>query len=158
MLFMGMRRSNVPSHVRKNAMPRRSKMWGCQECRSLPVQCNIDRWRSGAPKMQRTGPPDYCTSTRRLRSRMYFPSLYFWDCSYALSCWLTRERGSVSRTGMERNKGKVHAHIFPAEYGLALAAIDVSHGVVACSHLTIIRFTFDNVNPAHIHRISIHTT
>lgn len=36
--------------------------------------------------------------------------------------------------------------IFPAEYGLALAAIDVSHGVVACSHLTVIRFTFDNVN------------
>jgi len=30
-------------------------------------------------------PPDYCTSMRRLRSRMYFPSLYFWDCSYALS-------------------------------------------------------------------------
>ncbi len=64
---------------------------------------------------------------------------------------LTRERGSVSRTGMERNKGREHAHIFPAEYGLTLAAIDVSHGVVACSHLTVIRFTFDNVNPAHIH-------
>jgi hypothetical protein len=55
---------------------------------------------------------------------------------------------------MEWNEGKEHAHIFPAEYGLALAAIDVSHGVVACSHLTVIRFTFDNVNPAHIHPIS----
>jgi len=36
--------------------------------------------------------------------------------------------------------------VFPAEYGLALAAIDVSHGVVACCHLTVIWFTFDNVN------------
>lgn len=51
----------------------------------------------------------------------------------------------------------MHAHIFPAEYGLALAAIDVSHGVVACGHLTVIRFTFDNVNPAHISPISMHT-
>lgn len=36
--------------------------------------------------------------------------------------------------------------IFPAEYGAALTAIDVSHGVVACSHLTVIRFAFDNVD------------
>jgi hypothetical protein len=55
---------------------------------------------------------------------------------------------------MERNEGKEHAHIFPAEYGLALAAIDVSHGVVACCHLTVIWFTFDNVNPAHIHPLA----
>jgi hypothetical protein len=39
----------------------------------------------GAPR-EYTVIPDYCTSTRRLRSRMYFPSLYFCDCSYALSC------------------------------------------------------------------------
>jgi len=97
--------------------------------------------------------PDYCTSTRRLRSRMYFPSLYFWDCSYALS-YQPANGGSVSRTGMARDKAKELAHIFPAEYGLALAAIDVSHGVVACSHLTVIRFTFDNVNPVHIHPLA----
>ena len=50
--------------------------------------------------------------------------------------------------------GKQHAHIFPAEYGLTLATIDVSHGVVACSHLTVIRFAFDNINPAHIHPLA----
>jgi hypothetical protein len=55
---------------------------------------------------------------------------------------------------MERNEGKEYTHIFPAEYGLALAAIDVSHGVVACSHLTVIRFTFDNVNPVYIHSLA----
>jgi len=50
------------------------------------------------------------------------------------------------------------AHIFPAEYGAALTAIDVPHGVVACSHLTVVRFAFDNVDPAHIHPISTSTT
>jgi hypothetical protein len=44
--------------------------------------------------------------------------------------------------------------IFPAEYGAALAAVDVSHGVVARSHLTVIRFAFDNVNPAHVHPLA----
>jgi len=46
------------------------------------------------------------------------------------------------------------AHIFPAEYGAALAAIDVSHGVVTCCHLTVIRFAFDNVYPAYIHPLA----
>ena len=32
---------------------------------------------------------DYCTSTSRLRSRMNFPSLYFWSSSYAYSCQRT---------------------------------------------------------------------
>src|SRR6266849_3605168 len=36
-------------HVKKNAMPRRSKMRDCQECRSVPVQC-MDRRRSGRRK------------------------------------------------------------------------------------------------------------
>jgi hypothetical protein len=84
---------------------------------------------------------------------MYFPSLYFWDCSYALSC---EPKSSVSRKAKMEANGD--AHIFPAEYGAALTAIDVSHGVVACSHLTVIRFAFDNVDPAHMHPISTGTT
>jgi hypothetical protein len=93
-----------------------------KECRSVRVCTVMDRWRSRAPKkMQREVPPhDYCTSTRRLRSRMYFPSLYFWDCSYALSCFNPRNGGkgdrSVSRTGEmgtewnEKGKGQ-RSHI-----------------------------------------------
>jgi hypothetical protein len=109
--------------------------------------------RGGSAPRKSTAVPDYCTSTRRLRSRMYFPSLYFWDCSYALSCKAKRT-GPVSQNGgwMERAGVRArHAHIFPAKYGLALAAIDVPHGVVSCSHLTVIWLAFDNVNPAHIH-------
>src|SRR5712675_494115 len=53
----------------------------------------------------------------------------------------TREqRGSGNRSG--------NAHIFPTENGAALAAIDVSHGVVACSHLTVVWLAFNNVHPA----------
>ena len=63
-------------------------------------------------------------------------------------------RGILEKSGNGTEKGKEHAHIFPAEYGLALAAINVSHGVVACSHLAVIRFTFDNVNPVHIHPLA----
>lgn len=36
--------------------------------------------------------------------------------------------------------------IFPAERGAALAAINVSHSMVPGCHLTVIRFTLDNVN------------
>jgi hypothetical protein len=64
----------------------------------------------------------------------------------------------VSRTGDRHGWAGEHAHIFPAEDGLTLAAINVPHGVVACSHLTVIRFAFDNVNPAHNSPISIYTT
>ena len=63
----------------------------------------------------------------------------------------------MSRKAKMEADGDGDAHIFPAEYGAALTAIDVPHGVVACSHLTVIRFAFDNVDPAHIHPISTST-
>ncbi len=125
-------------------------MWGCQGCQSVPVPY---------------GPQ----ALGGAENRNEHPRLLHIDKEVALEDVLpflvplglfvrfvlpTRERGvrEQNTTGMEWNgtKGKEHAHIFPAKYGLALAAIDVSHGVVACSHLTVIRFTFDNVNPARI--------
>lgn len=54
-------------------------------------------------------------------------------------------------------KEKMDAHIFPAEYGATLATINVSHGVVTCCHLAVIRFAFDNVYPAHIHPLASRT-
>jgi hypothetical protein len=77
-------------------------------------QYRMDRKRSGAPDIA-TDIPDYCTSTRRLRSRMYFPSLYFWDCSYALSCQ-PESGASVSRTqrewnGMGDKRQRARSHI-----------------------------------------------
>ena len=47
--------------------------------------CGEVRRVYGLAHGQRRGAP-YCTSTSRLRSRMYLPSLYFCDGSYALSC------------------------------------------------------------------------
>ena len=118
---------------------------GCQKCRCVGRE-GRRKWRARCVGLV------YCTSTRRLRSRIYFPSLYFWDCSYALSCDQRKE--FVSRKGNGRRIGTRDVHIFPAEYGAAFAAVDVSHGVVACSHLTVIRFAFDNVNPAHVHPLA----
>ena len=52
-------RGYVPSHVRKNAMPRRSKMRGCQrmpKCASEVCQYSYGPLALGAPKMQGTCP------------------------------------------------------------------------------------------------------
>lgn len=77
---------------------------------------------------------------------MYFPSLYFWDDSYALSCPTTHFREKkIIAAGLRKI-----ANIFPAECGAALAAINVSDSMVSSCHLAVIRFAFNNVNPAHI--------
>lgn len=67
---------------------------------------------------------------------------------------LRPKEGVREQKGKWKRIGTRDIHIFPAEYGAAFAAVDVSHGVVACSHLTVIRFAFDNVNPAHVHPLA----
>ena len=152
MLYMGMRRGYVPSHIRKNAMPRRSKMWGCQECRSVPVPVQYEPRALEAPKICNGRPP---TIVRRRGGCVRgCTSLPCTSGTVRTPCPVKPERTIREQSGNGTGKGKEHAHVFPAEYGLALAAIDVSHGVVACSHLTVIRFTFDNVNPVHIHPLA----
>ena len=84
---------------------------------------------------------DYWTSTRRLRSRIYLPSLYFWDCSYALSYMLC-ENQEVNRKG--------HLYVFPTKGSAAFAAVNISDGVVACRHWAVIRLAFDNIHPVEI--------
>jgi len=70
---------------RRTSDKKKTRCPGGQKC-GCQINRGVDR-KGGAPKMRAhvAEEPDYCTSTRRLRSRMYFPSLYFWDCSYALS-------------------------------------------------------------------------
>jgi len=122
MLFMGLGRGYVPSHVRqkKNALPRRSEVW-------LPNKpgCGPQGW--GAENAR----------TRRGRTRLLHV-----DEEVALEDVLP----FLVLLGLF-----VRLVIFPAEYGAALATIDVTDGVVSRSHLTVIRFAFDNVNPARIH-------
>lgn len=128
-------------------------MWGCHECRSVPsvpVQ-----WTVGARGAEKCNEPPPTIARRRGGCARGCTSLPCTSGTVRTLCPVNpRTGGSVSRAGMEWKKDKEHAHIFPAEYGLALAAIDVSHGVVACGHLTVIRFTFNNVNPAHIHPLA----
>jgi hypothetical protein len=36
--------------------------------------------------------------------------------------------------------------VFPSEDGTALDAVDIANGVVACRHLAVIGFAFDDVD------------
>lgn len=78
----------------------------------------------------------YCTSTSRLRSRIYLPSLYFWDGSYALSC-----------VQYENRKKKIWRcnYIFPTKGSATFAAVNISDGVVARGHWAVIRFAFNDI-------------
>jgi len=110
----------VPSHVKKNAIPRRSKMRFAKECRweCACVCVCVCRTARGAPRIHR------------------HPRLLHVDEEVALEDVLPL----LVLLGLF-----IRLVIFPPEYGPALAAIDVPHGVVACSHLAVIRFAFDNV-------------
>lgn len=149
MLFMGWRRGYVPSHVRGGKMRYQGgQKCGCQKSRGVD--------REGAPQVARMP-----RSTRLLHIdeevalQNVLPFFVLLGLFVRLVLRTKRKEFREQKAKMEADGD---AHIFPAEYGTALTAINVSHGVVACSHLTVIRFAFDNVDPAHIHPISTGTT
>ena len=135
------------SEGEKNAIPGRSEVWLPKKPRCGP---------RGAPQVARMP-----RSTRLLHIdeevalQNVLPFFVLLGLFVRLVLRTKRKEFREQKAKMEADGD---AHIFPAEYGTALTAIDVSHGVVACSHLTVIRFAFDNVDPAHIHPISTGTT
>ena len=116
---------------------------GCQKSRGVDREGRCRFARMPAIAHRRGGCAPECTSLL---------------CTFGIvrtPCPVTKGRSPSAESKMEADRD---AHIFPSEYGAALTAIDVPHGVVACSHLTVVRFAFDNVDPAHIHPISTSTT
>lgn len=145
MLFMGWRRA-----VMFRRTSRKTRYQGGQECGCQKRRCEGREGR------------------RKWRARCVRPCLLHIDeevafqdiLSFFVLLGLFIRFVLQPNEGFREQKGKWKGirtrdvHIFPAEYGAAFAAVNVSHGVVACSHLTVIRFAFDNVNPAHVHPLA----
>ena len=124
---------------KKNATPRRPDAWLPNKPRYEPLRAPRYAHVQGEPTIARQ------------------PEGFAQECTFPLcisgsvrTLYPAEKDNSMRRKNNDR-QGKF-ANIFPAECGAALAAINVSHGMVPSCHLTVIRFPFNNVNPAHATR------
>ncbi len=117
---------------------------GCKDADARSDECCL--WGGGAVMFRRT------SRNEEVALQDILP--FFVLLGLFIRFVLRPKEGVREQKGKWKRIGTRDIHIFPAEYGAAFAAVDVSHGVVACSHLTVIRFAFDNVNPAHVHPLA----
>jgi hypothetical protein len=129
MLFMGSaaRKRKRESQEVKNVVAKKMPMGEPQECRDVYMFWNdstIARRQGGC--------------VREYTFLLCISVIVHMLCPAKRQCRGRKEGDKVGK----------HAYIFPTEDRATLAAVDVSYGVVACSHLTVIWFTLNNVNPA----------